>query len=321
MPTGVTNLRFLFLGTGTSGGIPLIACACAACTSTDPRDRRTRTGAAVQWVDPGGTPRTVLIDATPDLRAQALRHRLWRCDAIVFTHNHVDHIFGLDEVRRFNAVMKAPIDVYAERYVLESLRRVYKHVFEKDQNVNDSFVASLIAHEIPAPPESASKAAAPIELWGLSFTPVRLLHGRLPILGFRIEAPWGADEGSSAVLPLAYCTDVSSIPPTSWRRLTGLRTLVLDALRIRTHATHFNLAQATSAALEIGAGATYFVHMAHEIVHAAIDAELPEGMHLAYDGLTLGSALTPERERSLFGSAEVQTRADDPGEEWRAVGG
>lgn len=281
----MTSARFILLGTGTSGGVPLIACDCPTCTSTDPRDRRTRTAGCVQWVDPAGKPRCVLIDAGPDLHAQARRHNLWRCDAVLFTHNHVDHIFGLDEIRRFNAVMRTPIDIYAEGYALDSLRRVYKHVFDKDANVNDSFVATLIAHEVPAPHNGAGRS---IDLWGMRFTPLRFLHGRLPILGWRIEPIAGARPPVPGPFPLAYCTDVSSIPPETWKHLEGLGTLILDALRLRHHPTHFTLDQAVDAALKIDARDTYFIHIAHEIRHAEIDPELPEGIHLGYDGLTLG---------------------------------
>src|SRR6187551_2931009 len=118
-------MRFRFLGTGTSSGVPAIACDCAVCTSTDPHDTRLRTGAAVEFTDASGHPRVVLIDATPDLRQQALAANLRRCDAILFTHNHVDHTFGLDEVRRFNVVQQSPIDVYAEAHTMQHLRRVY----------------------------------------------------------------------------------------------------------------------------------------------------------------------------------------------------
>lgn len=319
MPRPVSNVRFLFLGTGTSGGIPLIACDCPVCTSADPRDTRTRTGAAVQWVDPEGRPRCVLIDVTPDLRMQALRHDLWRCDAVLFTHAHVDHIFGLDELRRFNAVMRTPISIHAERYVLDALHRVYKHVFDRDANDNDSFVATLIAHEVTGPESPHSR---PLDLWGLRFTPVRLLHGRLPILGWRIEevgeqarrhegtearsedeeapsAPASESDGSplrasvpsclgAFPLPLAWCTDVSAIPPESWAALSGLRHLALDALRFRRHPTHFSLDQAVSAAERIGAERTWFIHVAHELGYAEVNPTLPEGIELAYDGLTLG---------------------------------
>jgi phosphoribosyl 1,2-cyclic phosphate phosphodiesterase len=279
-------MRFLFLGTGTSAGVPAIGCDCNVCTSSDPRDQRLRTSAAVQFADPAGRDRTVLIDASPDLRQQALRAKLRACDAVLFTHNHVDHTFGLDEVRRFNAVMQAPIDVYAEERTLDHLRRVYKHIFDKDDNVNDSFVATLIAHRVE---ESLVEAQRPNDLYGMHFTPIRLLHGRLPVLGFRIEPGPKLRAGTNgSPFPLAYCTDVSGIPPQTWPALRGLRTLVLDALRHRRHPTHFTLGQAVGVAHEVGAAATWFVHMAHDLPHAQTDADLPEGMRLAYDGLVLG---------------------------------
>jgi len=269
--------------------------------SDDPHDKRTRTGAALVWRDSTGAERVVLIDATPDLRQQALREGLTRCDAILFTHNHVDHIFGLDEVRRFNAVMDAPIDIYAERHTLDALRRVYRHIFEPERNVNRSFIARLIAHEIPEP-------LAPIDLFGVRFTPIRLMHGRLPILGYRIERkpgvksqPDGADAPKS-FLPLAYCTDVSSVPTESWRLLDGAATLVLDALRPRHHPTHLTLDQAVDVALQAGAGQTWFVHMAHQLKHTETNATLPDGIHLAHDGLTL---TTPSTHAASSGGTDL----------------
>jgi phosphoribosyl 1,2-cyclic phosphate phosphodiesterase len=277
-------VRFHFLGTGTSSGVPAIACSCAVCTSTDPRDRRLRTAACVTFTDPAGHERVVLLDAGPDLREQALRARLFRCDAVLFTHNHVDHTFGVDELRRFNAVQKAPIDVYAEPHTLDHLRRVYQHIFDAERNVNQSFVATLIAHELAV--------ARPLDLFGMRFTPVRLLHGKLPIVGLRIEpgpelAAAAAGSGVSHPFPLAYCTDVSGIPPESWRPLSGLKTLVLDALRKRHHPTHFTLDEALTVASRVDAEATYFVHMAHDLAHEATNAELPERVRLAHDGLVL----------------------------------
>lgn len=281
-------MRFTFLGTGTSAGVPLIACSCAVCTSTDPHDKRLRTGACLQFTDPSGQERTILIDTTPDLRQQALRAGLTRCDAILYTHNHVDHTFGLDDVRRFNAAQNAPIDVYAEAHTLGHLRRVYQHIFEAAHNINQSFVATLIAHEL-----SADK---PLDLFGVRFTPIRLLHGRLPVLGFRIEhqdpapkdsGPQDSGPPSSSPFPLAYCTDVSAIPPESWRLLRGVKTLVLDALRPRHHPTHFTLDQAINVAQRIEAEQTYFIHMSHDLGHEATNAQLPEGMQLAHDGLVL----------------------------------
>ncbi len=282
-------MRFTFLGTGTSSGVPAIGCGCLVCTSADPRDNRLRAGAAVSFVDPQGRDRTVLIDATPDLRQQAIRFGVKRCDAIVFTHNHVDHTFGLDEVRRFNVLQETPIEVWAEDHTMDHLRRVYQHIFEKHANVNDSFVATLIPRRI----EPAMVNGVGIDLFGMRFTPIRLLHGRLPILGFRIE-PGGLRAGGSAggraagPFPLAYCTDVSGIPPETYPLMRGLETLVLDALRKRHHPTHLTLASAVDISERIGARRTFFTHMSHDLGHAETNAELPEGMALAHDGLELG---------------------------------
>jgi phosphoribosyl 1,2-cyclic phosphate phosphodiesterase len=278
----VSNVECTLLGTGTSAGIPVIGCACAVCRSDDPRDRRLRCGACLRFVDPNGERRTILIDVPPDHREQSLRHGLDRCDAIVVTHDHVDHVWGLDEVRRYNVLMAAPIEVWASRESLDSLRRVYRHVFERTTNVNDSFVADLIARPI--------EEGSPFLLHGLKFTPVPLLHGRLPILGFRIEAVDGRGDvlaEQPGPLPLAYCTDCSAIPPKSWPLLRGLRTLVLDLLRYRRHPTHFTADEAIAAAAQIAAERTCFIHMTHDIRHAELEARLPPGMNLGYDGMTL----------------------------------
>lgn len=273
-------MRFVFLGTGTSAGIPAIGCSCPVCTSDDPRDQRLRTAAAVKFHDQRGEEHVVLLDAGPDLRQQALRARLSRCDAILFTHNHVDHIFGLDEVRRFNALQRGPIEVWGDAHTMASLRRIYTHIFDRDNNVNDSFVATLIPRMIE---DSLIESGQPIDLWGMRATPIPLLHGRLPVLGYRLEGP----PGVAGPFPLAYCTDISGIPPHSWSRLRGLKTLVLDALRHRHHPTHLTLAQAVGIASKVGAERTYFVHMSHDLGHAATQADLPEGMFLAWDGLEL----------------------------------
>lgn len=282
----ITDLRFTFLGTGVSSGVPTIGCGCATCTSTDPRDQRLRTSACLRFTDPTGQPRTLLIDAGPDLRQQALRAGLDRCDAILITHNHVDHVWGLDEVRRFNVLMGEPIDVWADEHTHASLRRVYQHIFEPGRNVQKSFIAHLIAREL--------RPLQPIDLFGLRVTPLPLLHGRLPILGFRFDQ---ATTGRTAlnhsdqdVLPLAYCTDVSGIPPETWPTLSDLRVLVLDALRHRHHPTHFTVEQAQHAAERVGADRTFLVHMNHELRHEETDADLNEGIRLAYDGLELNSS-------------------------------
>ena len=275
------------LGSGTSSGVPVIGCDCAVCCSDDPRDRRLRTSGVLRFVDPSGVERVILIDASPDLREQALRSNLLRCDAILFTHNHVDHTFGLDEVRRFNALMHAPIDIYADRLTMNHLERVYAHIFERERNVNDSFVATLQRHVID--PERS------FALFGLLVTPLELLHGNLPVLGFRFDALDGGGESRAGLeaqpgpLPLAWCTDCNAIPPQTWPRLTGLRTLVLDMLRYRKHPTHFSVDEALNAAGEIAATRTWFVHMTHDIAHADLDARLPDGMRLAHDELVIGA--------------------------------
>lgn len=278
----IADLEFVILGSGTSSGVPVIGCDCAVCQSTDPRDNRTRCSACLRFKDGAGQARVILIDTSPDLREQALRARLQRCDAIIYTHNHVDHTFGLDDVRRFNAVMHAPIDIYADEHTMAHLYRVYKHIFEREKNVNDSFVASLIPHLLDP--------ARQIDLFGLHITPLKLLHGRAPVLGFRIEAIDGSGrtvDQQPGPLPLAYCTDVSAIPPETWPKLNGLNTLVLDMLRYRKHPTHMTVDEAIAAAGQIAANRTFFTHMTHDIAHADLDPRLPTGMALAYDGLTI----------------------------------
>lgn len=290
------DLEFIMLGSGTSAGVPAIGCDCGVCSSDDPRDRRTRSSACLRFIDAAGQPRVILIDTSPDLREQALRQRLVRCDAVVYTHNHVDHTFGLDDVRRFNVLMDAPIDIYADEHTFEHLRRVYRHIFERHKNVNDSFVATLVPNLIDP--------ARPFDLYGLRFTPLELLHGKLPVLGFRIDAVDPAsgtilDRQPPGPLPLAYCTDVSAIPPQTWRRLEGLDTLVLDMLRYRKHPTHMTVDEAVNAAERIGARRTFFTHMTHDIRHAELDPQLPRGMSLGYDGLVVGQAAPTGAEAQL----------------------
>ncbi|MBO6513249.1 MAG: MBL fold metallo-hydrolase [Phycisphaerales bacterium] len=276
-------MRIRFLGTGTSAGVPVIACDCSVCTSTDPRDTRTRTSASVEFVDATGQERVILIDASPDLREQVLREGMTRVDAILITHNHVDHVWGLDEIRRFNEVMRQPIEVWADAHTHGSLRRVYQHIFEKEKNIQKSFIADLVPREL--------EVGVEVDLFGMRVTPMTLMHGVQEILGFRFEAGEGvADPGG--VLPLAYCTDVVEVPEASRAYLEGadggVETLVLDALRHRPHSTHFTVQQAVEEAQRVGASRTYFVHMTHDLGHATTNMELPEGVELAYDGLVVG---------------------------------
>ena len=269
-------MKLRFLGTGTSAGIPIIACDCPTCTSTDPRDTRTRTSATIEFTDPQGIERVILIDTSPDLRQQVLREKITRIDAILYTHNHVDHTFGLDEVRRFNEIMGHPINIYANEHTMNALTRVYQHIFEPHKNVQKSFIAKLIPNII--------EPYRPFTLFGLTITPVTLNHGKLPILGFRFDMP---QSDNSPLLPLAYCTDVSHIPDQTYKALEQTKTLVLDALRHRPHPTHFTIDQAIEAANKINPSRTYLVHMTHDLLHSTTDTALPTNINLAFDRLTL----------------------------------
>lgn len=261
MPISLT-----LLGTGTSAGIPMIGCDCAVCTSADPRDRRDRAAAMIRFTDERRQQRTVLIDTAPELRQQMIRHAVARIDGVVYTHNHADHIFGIDDLRRFNAVMGAAIDIYAERPVIEALRQTFSYIFEPHRNVQKSFIPTLIPRPI-APGE-------PFQIAGQPFLPIRLMHGRLPVLGFRVG-------------PVAYCTDCSSLPPESYNQLADLDVLVIDALRYRHHPTHMTVDQALAVIDELKPRRAYLTHIAHDIRHADLEARLPEGVFIAYDGLTV----------------------------------
>jgi phosphoribosyl 1,2-cyclic phosphate phosphodiesterase len=252
-------VRVTFLGTGTSHGVPMIGCDCRTCRSGDPRDNRMRPSIYVSGED--GT--ALLVDAGPDLRMQALRFGVRRVDALLFTHGHADHILGLDDVRRFNAIHQRPMACYADAETVRDIRRMFSYVFD------------------PATPRGGGlpqlelfTIAGAFVLGALEIVPVPILHGRRPILGLRIGR-------------FAYLTDCSAIPGESWPLLADLDVLVLDALRERPHPTHFSLDQAVDAARRIGAGRTWFTHMAHDLQHAPTCARLPPGIELAYDGLVV----------------------------------
>lgn len=249
-------VRLTILGSGTSHGVPMIGCGCPVCTSPDPRDRRTRTS-AVFTTESGN----ILIDTGPELRLQAVAVGLRSVDAILYTHHHADHVVGLDDVRRFNWLRGAPLDVFANARTIGHLRAMFAYAFERDADY-PSAKPELRAHVIDGP----------LELCGQTVIPLPYLHGTLPVLGFRVGR-------------IAYCPDCSHIPDHTRPLLEGLEVLVLDALRRRPHPTHFNLEQAIAEARRIGARRTYFTHIAHELGHAATQAELPPGMFLAYDGL------------------------------------
>ena len=257
----------------------MIGCDCAVCRSADPRDRRTRPSILIEIVEDGSrteaksspVPRSpfalavknVLVDTSTDLRAQALAHDVRRVDAILFTHSHADHIMGLDEVRRYNAVQRAPIPCFADEQTLDDVRRMFHYIFNPPPGANGGI-----------PQLSLFRIGGPFLLGGVEFVPVPIMHGRRPILGFRVGE-------------FAYLTDCSAIPDASWPLLRGVRTLVIDALRDRRHPTHFTVAEAIEASARIGAERTYFTHICHDLPHAATCARLPAGVELAYDGLIL----------------------------------
>jgi phosphoribosyl 1,2-cyclic phosphate phosphodiesterase len=264
------SLRITLLGTGTSHGVPMIGCDCRVCTSTDPRDRRSRpsilierTGGGEAGLMPDLGIRHILVDTSTDLRAQALASNVRRVDAILFTHSHADHILGLDEVRRFNVLQRAAIPAYGDARTVADLRQTFSYIFSDGT-----------PHGGGIPQVRLSRVAGPFMLGGLEIVPVTLLHGRRPILGYRIGS-------------FAYLTDCNAIPDESWPLLEGVRTLVLDALRERPHPTHFSVSEALAAAARIGAARTYFTHICHDLPHAETCARLPAGVELAYDGQVL----------------------------------
>ncbi|MCK6455565.1 MAG: MBL fold metallo-hydrolase [Phycisphaerae bacterium] len=259
MPAG-GRIQVTVLGSGTSHGVPMIACDCAVCTSPDPRDRRTRPSVHVAFDG-----HAVLIDTAPELRLQCLASGIRRCDAVLYTHHHIDHIAGLDDLRRFNWIQDSTIPCFGSADTLARLREMFRYVFDNDP-------------EYPShkPQLDLRQIDGPFTLFGRTITPIPLFHGPLPVLGFRMGR-------------FAYCTDVSRIPENSWPLLVDLDVLILDALRRRPHPTHFNLEQAVAAATRIGAKRTYFTHIAHELGQAETDAALPAGMQLAYDRLVVES--------------------------------
>lgn len=256
------SLKLQFLGTGTSVGVPQIGCTCPTCTSSDPRDKRRRTGLYVM----GGETRFV-VDTPPEFRVACLELDITRVDAIVVTHAHVDHVAGFDDVRRFNTLNGGkPMNCYAAPETIEALHRMFPYITE---HANDQGLFRPMIHFSPV--ESA------FEIGDVRVTPLPVEHGPRTN-GYLFECG-----GRRA----AYISDCHVIPPGTMERIRGADLLVLNCLRERFHPTHLNRESALAYAAEAGAGMTYFIHMCHDVLHAAFEASLPDGVRLAYDGLTL----------------------------------
>lgn len=259
----MADFEFIFLGTGTSQGVPMIGCACAVCRSADPRDRRTRSSVYVRHGGFG-----FVVDTGPDLRAQCLREGIGQCDAAVFTHSHTDHIMGFDDLRRFcDQQPSRSLPIYASASTMGDIERVFSFAFDG----RNRFPGYL--HPVPHVVEG------PFSLGGLEVTPLPVPHGRAAVNGYLFSR-----EGRPLV---AYLSDCKAVPPAVAERIAGVEVLVVDALRHKPHPTHMNVEEALQAAGAVRPGRTLLTHLCHEIGHAATEKELPSGVRIAYDGLRL----------------------------------
>ncbi len=251
-------MKVTFLGTGTSQGVPIIGCDCAVCTSPDKHDNRLRTSVLIE------TPETnIVIDTGPDFRYQMLRANVRKLDAILFTHGHKDHVAGLDDVRAYNYFQQKPMETYANAHTQEIIHREFEYVF------NNKFY--------PGIPQLSINTidSEPFEVGGITIIPIKVMHYKLEVLGFRIG-------------DFTYITDANHIAPEEMDKARGSKALVLNALRHEQHISHFNLQEAIDMANEIKADQTYFTHLSHQMgLHLEIDSHLPPGIQLAYDGLSI----------------------------------
>ena len=242
-------------------GVPAIGCGCDVCTSTDPRNNRTRCSLVLGLK--GGN---LLIDTSPDLRTQLLRERIGIVHSVVYTHEHADHVFGLDDLRLMQFYLGGPVPLYCESQVEDRIRKSFDYAFRDPSGLHSGAVPQLRIQRI---------GLQPFEILGAGVIPLRLSHGsHCQVLGYRFGN-------------IAYCTDTNSIPPESMEKLRGVEVLILDCLRRTPHATHFSLDEALSIAKDLAPRRTLLTHISHDLEHAATSAELPEGIELAYDGLSL----------------------------------
>jgi phosphoribosyl 1,2-cyclic phosphate phosphodiesterase len=256
-------VRLTFLGTGTSFGVPQIGCECAVCRSTDPRDKRTRVGAVVES---GST--NLLIDTPTELRLQLIAAGVSRVDAVLFTHDHADHVHGIDDLRSISVQRASPLPIYGPAEALQSLARKFPYIF-------DDTIRPLPG---TSKPEGVARALEPgrsVRIGTLDVVPVQVPHGPMRVFGYRIG-------------PLGYITDAKSIPEDAsalLRKDGGVKVLVVNALLRAEHPTHLSLDQAVETARRIGAERTFLTHLTHHTAHADLDAELPSGIYAAFDGL------------------------------------
>jgi phosphoribosyl 1,2-cyclic phosphate phosphodiesterase len=242
-------------------GVPTLGCHCAVCESEDPHDKRTRPSVLLTY---GG--HNVLIDTAPDFRSQAMRARLDRLDAVLYTHGHADHILGLDDIRAYNLKQKSTVPIYGSVKTLATLRKQFAYVF--DDTPTESSVPAVELHAIEGP----------FDLFGANIIPVPAMHGSQPVLGFRVGK-------------VGYLTDFSRVPDSSKALLTGLDHLILDALRYVPHPTHSTVEQSLALVEELRPKRAWFTHICHDLGHVETNAKLPENVRLAYDGLQLESEL------------------------------
>jgi phosphoribosyl 1,2-cyclic phosphate phosphodiesterase len=251
-------MRITFLGTGTSQGIPLIACSCRVCQSGNKKDKRLRSSILIE---DGG--KVYVIDTGPDFRYQMLREHVQRLDAVIFTHEHKDHIAGFDDIRAFNYIMKQKMDVYATLRVQGAIRREFAYIFDDIKYPGIPEINLMTINN------------APFTIASTQFIPIEVMHNKLPVLGFRIN-------------DFTYITDANFISEAEKEKIKGSKVLVLNALRREEHISHFTFDQAKELARELHAEKTYFTHISHQLgLHEEVEKELPETVSLAWDGLKL----------------------------------